>query len=288
MACGKPNWQLLKEVAEKLTREKKVPFTRGQLIEGVRQLHPDVGENTLNPMIQGMTINLQGGAPGGLGKNVLFSIDRGSFELYDAVKHNIRAPAAAPSINETISDNTSSEILKAELTDVEPKIAESEVRDLLMQVLFHRLGKDGTWSGAGKLARFDLGEQYGGFKCFAEKSLMYTLPSDEKLSHCSDILISNTEKNRHISLEIKHRSAVTDQFKCRSYDIMHLKRTYGDNLLGVMVYVKTTTGLSVRQARSICYSFDHFFSVDSVSKHIPTAWDDPILAIENFVSKETI
>jgi hypothetical protein len=38
-------------------------------------------------MIQGMTVNLKGGAPGGIGKNVFYSIDRGLFELYDPKKH---------------------------------------------------------------------------------------------------------------------------------------------------------------------------------------------------------
>ena len=170
--------------------------------------------------------------------------------------------------------------------DIEVKHSESEIRDLLMQILFHRLGQNGTWVGIGKLARFDLRPEFGGFKCLAESILQYELPSGGKLGHCSDILISNSEKTQHISLEIKHRSAVTDQFKCRSYDIMHLKRSYGNNLLGVLVYVKSTTGISVRQARSICYSFDHFFSVNSDSKHIPTVWNDLVSAIEEFVSNK--
>jgi len=160
------------------------------------------------------------------------------------------------SVNPTALTHTISE---EPVTETEIKQSESEIRDLLMEVLFQRLGKDGTWTGVGKLACFDLRAEFNGFKCFAERPLSYDLPSAEKLSHCSDILISNSEKGRYISLEVKHRSSQTDQFKCRSYDIMHLKKTYGNNLLGLMVYVKTTTGFSVRQARSICYSFDHFF-----------------------------
>ena len=86
MTCGKPNWQLLKEAGEGLTKEVKSPFTRRQLIERVWTLHPGIGENTLNPMIQGMTINLKGGAPGGLGKDVFYSVERGMFEMYTGRK----------------------------------------------------------------------------------------------------------------------------------------------------------------------------------------------------------
>jgi len=37
MTRGKPNWILLKECAEKLTREGKTPFTRRQLIDCVHE-----------------------------------------------------------------------------------------------------------------------------------------------------------------------------------------------------------------------------------------------------------
>lgn len=41
MSCNKANWVLLKECAEKLTREGKVPFTRKQLIDCVHKKHMD-------------------------------------------------------------------------------------------------------------------------------------------------------------------------------------------------------------------------------------------------------
>jgi len=34
-----------------------------------------------NPMIQGITENLKGGAPGGDGKNILYCIEKGKFIL---------------------------------------------------------------------------------------------------------------------------------------------------------------------------------------------------------------
>src|SRR6266498_2522939 len=85
MSDKKPNWILLKECAYELHEMGIVPFKRGQLIECVRRKHPDIPESSLNPMIQGMTVNLNGGAPGGIGKNLFYSVGRGMFELYDPV-----------------------------------------------------------------------------------------------------------------------------------------------------------------------------------------------------------
>ncbi len=158
-----------------------------------------------------------------------------------------------------------------------------EIRDLLMQVLYRRIGKKGSWQGSGKTASFELRDEFKGYKCFAERTLSYALPAGIKMDHASDILISNEEKKRYISIEIKPRSAVTDQFKCRSYDMIHLKKSYGNNLLGIMVYVKSTTGISVERAKAICYSFDHFFVIPSESRYTPTAWDELISVVEEFL-----
>lgn len=283
MPCNKPNWILLKECGEKLTREGKTPFTRKQLIDCVHEKHPDRGEGSLNPMIQGMTVNLKGGAPGGIDKNIFYSVTRGRFEIYDPKKHG-HVPATAPTVptvDETIGPSVHERFEEAHAY-VETKATEDEIRDLLMQVLYLRVGRDGSWKGSGKTASFDLRNEFKGFKCFAERSLSYSLPTNIKIDHTSDILISNEEKKRYISIEIKHRSAVTDQFKSRSYDMIHLKKSYEDNLLGIM-YVKSTTGISVEHAKSLCYSFDHFFGIHSESKHNPTSWDELISVIVEFL-----
>jgi len=285
MPSYKPNWILLKECAEKLAREGRVPFTRKQLIDCVHEKHSDRGEGSLNPMIQGMTINLRGGAPGGIGKNVFFSVGRGLFELYDSKKHG-RIPdivSNAKTKEKAIESSFHERRIEENPIYEEAKATEDEIRDLLMHVLYHRVGAEGTWEGSGKTASFDLKDEFRGYKCFAERSLSYALPEGIEIEHTSDILISNEEKKRYVSIEIKHRSAVTDQFKCRSYDMIHLKKNYGSNLLGIMVYVKSTTGISAKHAKFICYSFDHFFNIPSMSRHIPTAWDELISAVVKFL-----
>ncbi|MFZ2455390.1 MAG: hypothetical protein WAX07_02830 [Candidatus Altiarchaeia archaeon] len=84
----KRNLDLLNEYAQKLTKEGKTPFTREQLIEEVHKKYPGIKKDSLNPMIQGMTINLKGGAPGGVETNVFYRVKRGFFELYDSNKHD--------------------------------------------------------------------------------------------------------------------------------------------------------------------------------------------------------
>jgi hypothetical protein len=74
-------WRLVQRCAEVLTKNGQTPFTRGDLIECVQRTHPHYAENSINPIIQGVTDNLCGGAPGGVGKNILHSVDRGLFVL---------------------------------------------------------------------------------------------------------------------------------------------------------------------------------------------------------------
>jgi hypothetical protein len=152
-----------------------------------------------------------------------------------------------------------------------------------MLELFRRLGQPGTWTGEGKTSRFTLKSDFPGFTCQAEQPLQYSLPQGSTLSHDSDILFANCITGRYISIEIKHRSAVTDQFKCRSYDMIHMKKQYDSRLLGIMVYVKADRGIGVRRAQTISYAFDHFFSIPPESLSNPTASDPLVGAIVNFL-----
>jgi hypothetical protein len=87
--------------------------------------------------------------------------------------------------------------------------------------------------------------------------LSYSLPGGTSISHKNDILLSTN--GRHVSVEVKFRSAVTDQFKARSFDAFHLKREYAERILVVMVFVRAERGLSLAGAKSICHWFDVFF-----------------------------
>lgn len=68
MADNRPNWELLQEAAEKLTAQGRSPFTRQDLIQAVQHTHPDRGSGSLGPILQGMTLNAEGGPPSAGGK----------------------------------------------------------------------------------------------------------------------------------------------------------------------------------------------------------------------------
>lgn len=139
---------------------------------------------------------------------------------------------------------------------------ENLLRDLLLRALYERVGMPGSFEGEGKDARFRLEESSGGGTCRPEGSLDYTLPSEATLSHKSDILVSSADGKR-IAIELVFLSSVTDHFKARSYDMLHLKQAYGSNLRGVMVYVHFPgAGIGIKAARAICYPYDEFHSAE--------------------------
>jgi len=81
MKYDKPIYKVIEETAIVLTKIRKVPFTRKDIINLIKYKYKNVNENTINPMIQGITENLKGGAPGGEGKNILYRIEKGNFIL---------------------------------------------------------------------------------------------------------------------------------------------------------------------------------------------------------------
>lgn len=141
---------------------------------------------------------------------------------------------------------------------------ESLIRDIAFKVLAERIGEPGTTRGEGKSGSFTIKAPLGGGTCRTEGKLDYILQSGLTLSHQWDILIERANRT-WLGLELKHLSAVTDQFKCRSYDMLHLKQALGTKLCGVMVYVHVPgpNGISVARARAICYPFDHFLGIET-------------------------
>lgn len=159
-------------------------------------------------------------------------------------------------------------------------MTENDIRDDLMRCLFQQFGAPGSWSGAGPSAEFQV-ETASGVKARvrAEEKLQYSLPSDQVLSHGSDVLWTideSSERPRYISIEIKHASAVTDQFKCRSYDMLHLKKQFGDDLYGIMLFARVGQGISLQRAKAICYSFDAFIGVDTLKTQQAEWWREVV------------
>lgn len=115
---------------------------------------------------------------------------------------------------------------------------------------------------------FDLSASGRKYRCQMEGEVIYDIPNGNTLTHRSDIMIVSAERmtepyilnpsNKFVSIEVKHKSSVTDQFKSRSYDMFHMRSTY-PKCLGVMMYVREKN-ITADQAKKICYPFHHFFS----------------------------
>ena len=118
----------------------------------------------------------------------------------------------------------------------------------------------------------------------SEGPIYYYLPCGKKATHKSDILVSQEASPKRVSVEIKYKSAVTDQFKCRAYDAMHMKKEHADQILTVMVFAKTSSGISLERARAICYPFDRFFGDRAVCFLQPEGMQDLAAAIRDFFS----
>lgn len=76
-----PIWEIVHRCAQDLNKSGHSPFTRGDIIKCVQRKNPNCGPDSINPIIQGLTDNLRGGAPGAVGKNLLHSVGRGLFTL---------------------------------------------------------------------------------------------------------------------------------------------------------------------------------------------------------------
>jgi hypothetical protein len=142
--------------------------------------------------------------------------------------------------------------------DVAREETEDLIRDRCFQELFYRLGQPDTLSGTGKTARFELREPHGPGDCRVEGRLSYTLPSGEKIFHTNDILLSRGS-SQFFAVECKFLSAVSDQFKARAYDMLQMKRTLGEQVIGIMVYAHVPgCGIGLQTAKAYCHPFDHF------------------------------
>lgn len=105
------------------------------------------------------------------------------------------------------------------------------------------------------------------------------------LSHKSDLLLSVFDKKMRLSpvfnVEVKYRSCVSDAFKARAYDQIHLKQTY-PHLVGLLIFVKPHTGgVSIERARLISYPFDAFWTVAEVDLSREEIWSPLFELFEN-------
>jgi len=106
-------WKRVYRCAQELTQHGMTPFTRGDLIRCVQRHDPDCGPDSINPIIQGLTDNLRGGAPGAVGKSLLHSVGRGQFVLKKSI-----GPNSANNQAPTVSDRQASRMMAASRREI--------------------------------------------------------------------------------------------------------------------------------------------------------------------------
>ena len=113
-------WQLVQRCAEDLTRRGITPFTRGELIKCIQSTHPQYGPDSINPIIQGVTDNSRGGAPGAVGKDILHRVDRGLYVLKGRIQSGSPVKTGQPYVKTTLAVGRSAPLLQGkELTKFE-------------------------------------------------------------------------------------------------------------------------------------------------------------------------
>jgi len=170
-------------------------------------------------------------------------------------------------------------------------VSEADIQDSLMRALYGRLGTRDSWRGDGPTASFTIDRPAISGNCAVEKALDYELPGGTGLSHKSDILLdyqrsgSSQGAREYVSIEVKHMSAVTDQFKCRAFDMLHMKQAFGPRLHGIMVFARASVGIRLERARAICYPFDDFVGIDLLNADSSTLWQSVLDKVDAILTR---
>ncbi len=134
---GAPNWKLIDQATKDLaslkrdgtfTRQEIIEYINDRLLEGLEPRNL----SSLNPMIQAVTVNAPGGAPGGLDKNLLYRVSRGIYKRYDPEtdtvdpKQTLRFP-----LENVVTENSEDEVPFGRVDDRGAVVLPVEIREML-------------------------------------------------------------------------------------------------------------------------------------------------------------
>jgi hypothetical protein len=165
-----------------------------------------------------------------------------------------------------------------------PENYEASLQEFLVAALYARVGEQGTLTGEGNTARFEIKKSLGGGTCAAEADLHYALPSGSEATHTADILVT-MPRGKRLAIEWAWASNDLDNFKARAFDMLQIKKSLGRSLSAMMIYLRPGTGgVSAEQAREICYPFDQFFACEHQDPQNPAIWVPMLDGIEAEIS----
>jgi len=145
--------------------------------------------------------------------------------------------------------------------------SEDLITEKIMRYFFNIADNADSFSKENNKISFDFSINGRKFRCQTEKGLSYHLPNGDFITHNADIVITRNENltdsyvlnpsGNFVSIEIKHKSAVTDAFKARAFDMMHLTKEHS-LCLGVMMYIREGN-ITIEKAKEYCYPYHKFF-----------------------------
>lgn len=160
-----------------------------------------------------------------------------------------------------------------------------------MKALYGRLGTRDSWRDDAQAASLAIDRPGVSGRCAVEKALEYHLPDGTRLPHKPDILLdyqrsgSSPGAREYISIEVKHMSAVTDQFKCRAFDMLHMKQAFDPQLHGILVFARAGVGIGFERARAISYAFDDFIGIDLLKADPHTVWQPALEKVDAILAR---
>ena len=145
--------------------------------------------------------------------------------------------------------------------------SEAEIVKTIMRHFYEIAEKSESFKDHGSKQAFDFFISKTMYTCQTEIKVTYTLPNEFRPTHSADIVIAKSDdavnwsqlnpSYRFVYIEVKHKSSVTDAFKARAYDMIHIKKEY-PSCMGVIIYVRERS-TRIEKAKEFCYPYNEFF-----------------------------
>jgi len=163
---------------------------------------------------------------------------------------------------------------------------EESLLEFLIFALYARVGEPGTLRVEGKTTRFDLKQTLGRGEFAAAVPLTFQTPHGRALTHRVGILVT-TANGKLLAIDLKWAVSDLDAIKARAYDMLLLKQSLGEQLWGMMIYLRPAGGgITGEQAREICFTYDQFFAIEHQDPQNPTAWVPILDQIEKMIQQK--
>jgi hypothetical protein len=163
---------------------------------------------------------------------------------------------------------------------------EESLLEFLIFAIYARVGEPGTLRVEGKTTRFDLKQTLGRGEFAASVPLAFQTPHGQSLTHRVGILVT-TANGKLLAIDLRWAVSDLDAIKASAYDMLMLKQNMGQQLWGMMIYLRPAGGgVTGEQAREICFPYDQFFAIEHQDPQNPAAWVPILDLVEQMLGQK--